>query len=65
VEVQIILANLAPRYGYNPANTSFITMAIATRSSVFDREHLLILYSEQGQAGVRAELDKLKKDHII
>jgi hypothetical protein len=28
-------------------------------------ERILILYSEQGLTGVQAEIDKLKKSHII
>jgi hypothetical protein len=66
VEVQIILANLASRYGYNPANTSVYNNGYRNPVLSFSTaEHLLMLYSEQGLAGVQAELDKLKKDHII
>jgi hypothetical protein len=66
VEVQIILANLASRYGYNPANTSVYNNGYRNPVLSFSTaEHLVMLYSERGLAGVQAELDKLKKDHII
>jgi hypothetical protein len=66
VEVQIILQTLAPRYGYNPANTSVYNNGFRNPVLSFSTaEHLLMLYSNQGLAGVQAELDKLKKDHII
>ena len=66
MEVQIILANLASRYGYNPANTSVYNNGYRNPVLSFSTaEHLVMLYSERGLAGVQAELDKLKKDHII
>jgi hypothetical protein len=66
VEVQIILANLAPRYGYNPANVSVYNNGFRNPVLSFSTaEHLLMLYSSQGLAGVQTELDKLKKEHII
>jgi len=66
VEVNIILQTLAPRYGYNPSNTSVYNNGYRNPVLSFSTaEHLLMLYSSQGLAGVQAELDKLKKDHII
>lgn len=65
-EVQIILATLAPRYGYDPSNASVYNNGYRNPVLSFSTaEHLLMLYSGQGLAGVQAELDKLKKDHII
>lgn len=65
-ETQIILATLAPRYGYDPSNASVYNNGYRNPVLSFTTaEHLLILYSEKGLAGVEAELDKLKKGHII
>ncbi|MGD0791590.1 MAG: hypothetical protein ABR920_07445 [Terriglobales bacterium] len=66
IEVNIILQTLASRYGYNPSNTSVYNNGYRNPVLSFSTaEHLLMLYSGQGLAGVQAELDKLKKDHII
>jgi len=66
VEVNIILQTLAPRYGYDPSNTSAYNNGYRNPVLSFSTaEHLLMLYSGQGLAGVQAELDKLKKGHII
>jgi len=63
---QTILATLAPRYGYDPSNVSVYNNGFRNPVLTFmTGEHLLMLYSEQGLAGVQAEIDKLKKDHII
>jgi len=65
-EAEIILQTLAPRYGYDPTNISVYNNGYRNPVLSFTTgEHLLMLYSEQGLAGVQAELDKLKKDHLI
>jgi hypothetical protein len=65
-EAQIVLATLAPRYGYDSSNASVYNDGYRNPAlSFITAEHLLILYSEKGLAGVQAELDKLKKGHII
>lgn len=65
-EAQIVLAKLAPRYGYDPSNVSVYNNGFRNPVlSFITGEHLLMLYSEQGLAGVQAEIDKLKKAHII
>jgi hypothetical protein len=65
-ETQIILQTLAPLYGYNPANASVYNNGFRNPVlSFMTGEHILMLYTEQGLAGVQAELDKLKKGHII
>ena len=65
-EAQIILQNLAPRYGYDPANVSVYNNGYRNPVlSFLTGERILILFSEQGLAGVQAEIDKLKKSHII
>jgi len=66
VAAQTILATLAPRYGYDPNQTSVYNNGFRNPVLSFETaEHILMLYSGQGLAGVKAELDKLKKDHII
>jgi hypothetical protein len=63
---QIILQTLAPRYGYDPANTAVYNNGFRNPAlSFLTGEHILILYSEQGLAGVQAELDNLKKKHVF
>lgn len=65
-ESQIILQTLAPRYGYDPANVSVYNNGYRNPVlSFLTGERILMLYSEQGLAGVQAEIDKLKKLHII
>jgi len=63
---QTILQTLAPRYGYDPANASVYNNSYRNPAlSFLTGEHILMLYSSQGLAGVRAELDRLRKAHII
>jgi hypothetical protein len=65
-EAQIILQTLAPRYGYDPSNASVYNNGYRNPVlSFLTGERILMLYSEQGLAGVQAEVDKLKKSHII
>ena len=65
-EAQVVLATLAPRYGYDPSNPSVYNNGYRNPVlSFITGEHLLMLYSEKGLAGVQAEIDKLKKAHII
>jgi hypothetical protein len=66
IAVNTILANLASRYGYDPSNPSVYNNGYRNPVLSFSTaEHLLMLYSDSGLAGVQAELDKLKKGHII
>ena len=66
VAAQTILQTLAPRYGYDPSKTSVYNNGFRNPVLSFETaEHILMLYSGQGLAGVQAELDKLKKEHII
>ncbi|HXJ86328.1 MAG TPA: hypothetical protein VMS18_05890 [Candidatus Binatia bacterium] len=63
---QTILQTLAPRYGYDANNTSVYNNSYRNPAfSFLTGEHILMLYSSRGLAGVQAELDKLRKDHII
>jgi hypothetical protein len=63
---QTILQTLASRYGYDPANASVYNNRYRNPAlSFLTAEHILMLYSSQGLAGVRSELDRLRRDHII
>jgi hypothetical protein len=65
-EAQIILQTLAPHYGYDPSNVSVYNNGFRNPVlSFLTGERILMLYSEQGLAGVQSEIDKLKKSHII
>ncbi|HVO64733.1 MAG TPA: hypothetical protein VMT53_27675 [Terriglobales bacterium] len=65
-EAQLVLQTLAPRYGYDPGNASVYNNGYRNPAlSFLTGERILMIYSEQGLAGVQAELDKLKKFHII
>jgi len=65
-ESQIVLQTLAPHYGYDPSNVSVYNNGFRNPVlSFLTGERILMLYSEQGLAGVQAEIDKLKKGHII
>jgi hypothetical protein len=65
-ETQIILETLAPRYGYDPTNVSVYNNSYRNPIlSFLTAERLLILYSQQGRTGVQAELDRLRRGHVI
>jgi hypothetical protein len=52
------LQALVPQFGYNPADPNYLP---GFRSPVFSHltaERLMILYSEKGTEGVRAEVQK-------
>lgn len=63
---QLLLANLAPQYGYDPAdaaryNTRYRNPALSNLSA----ERLYILYTGGGLNAVREQLDKLRARGII
>lgn len=65
-DVEALLAKLAPEYGYDPGeptryNWQFRNPVLSTLSS----ERLYILYSSQGMAGVKTELDLLRRRGMI
>jgi hypothetical protein len=65
-ETQLILQNLASRYGYDPTNVSVYNNNYRNPVlSYLTAERILILYSQQGLAGVQSELDKLRRAHVI
>jgi len=60
VAVNTILQTLAPDFGYNPADPSYL---LTFRNPVFSfltGERLMIIYSEKGSDGVRAEVQKVR-----
>lgn len=61
----VILAVLAPEFGYNPSHANYNTNFRNPVFSFFTAERLLILYSEKGIDGVRAELKKLRAERVI
>lgn len=65
-EAQVILQNLAPRYGYSTAdqaryNTRFRNPVMSFLSA----ERILILYTNRGLQAVQDELDALRNRHVI
>lgn len=65
-EAQVILQNLAPRYGYDPANVSVYNNSYRNPAlSFLTGERILMLYSSKGPAGVRAELDHLHAAGVL
>jgi len=64
--VEAVLATLAPQFGYDPDDVSNYQNKF--RNVVFSyetAERLQIIYAEKGNAGIAAELTKLKKVGII
>lgn len=65
-EAQVILQALAPRYGYDPADTARYTTKFRNPAlSFLSGERLLILYTTQGIGAVQAELDLLRARQVI
>jgi hypothetical protein len=62
----IILAKLAPDYGYDPADLSKYNNAFRNPVlSFLSAERVLIRYNNDGLTGVRRDLDALKKAKVI
>ena len=65
-DVQVILATLAPEFGYNPTSVSTYNNKFRNPVlSYFSAERLLIIYNNDGLEGVRAEVQKLRTKKII
>jgi hypothetical protein len=65
-EAQVLLATIAPNFGYNQAdttnyNTRFRNVALANLSA----ERLIMIYGNSGLQGVTAEVQKLRQRGII
>jgi len=60
IAVNAVLAELAPQFGFNPADPNYL---FSFRNPVFSfltAERLMIIYSEKGTEGVRAEVVKVR-----
>ena len=65
-EVEVVLAQLAPAFGFNPANTSNYNNKFRNPILSFSSaERLLIIYSQQGLDGVRQQLQALRNQGVI
>ncbi len=63
---QVVLQTLASRYGYDPADVArYNTMFRNPALSFLSAERVFILYSTKGVGAVQAELDILRKMHVI
>jgi hypothetical protein len=65
-EVQVLLAKIAPNFGYDPAdvarfNNSFRNVVLANLSP----ERLMIIYGKSGLEDVIEEVNKLRRLHLI
>jgi hypothetical protein len=65
-ESQVLLAQLAPQYGYDPANaTDFNNKFRNVVLSFLSPERLSVLYTNGGLAAVKREVDKLQRLRVI
>jgi hypothetical protein len=63
--VNVILQEIAPQFGIAPSDTNYLNKFRNPVLSFFTGERLLIIYSEQGTAGVVSEVQKLRDAGII
>ncbi|MEP7041939.1 MAG: hypothetical protein ABI843_02685 [Dokdonella sp.] len=64
--VAVVLAQLAPEFGYNSGDTAQYNNTFRNPVlSYLSAERLLIIYSDQGLNGVRRELHRLQGLHVI
>jgi hypothetical protein len=64
--VQVVLKALAPEYGYDASNVAPYNLEYRNVSlSHLSAERLLLIYSQAGLPGVRAELDKLRARKLL
>jgi hypothetical protein len=61
----VILAVLAPEFGYSTSDANYFIKFRNPVFSFFTAERLLILYSEKGIDGVRSEVKKLRDAGIV
>jgi hypothetical protein len=65
-ESQVLLAKLAPQYGYDPTNVAVFNNKFRNVVLAFlSPERLSILYSNGGLAAVKREVDKLQRLRVI
>ena len=63
--VKVVLAKLAPEYGYNEKDADYLFKFRHPVLTFLSAERLHVVYSNGGLKAVRAELDKLKKLKVI
>ncbi|MEH2452779.1 hypothetical protein [Nostoc sp.] len=63
--VQEQLRAIAPQFGYNPTDTTYIKQFRTPVLSYLSAERLLIIYGNRGLDGVIAEIRKLNQKKII
>ena len=63
--VKNVLAKLAPEYGYSDKDSDYLFKFRHTALTFLSAERLHVAYSNGGLNAVRAELNKLKKLHLI
>ncbi|HEX2713088.1 MAG TPA: hypothetical protein VHM88_12895 [Candidatus Acidoferrales bacterium] len=63
--LNVLLQKLAPEFGYNPAAANYFLAFRNPVLSFLTAERLLILYSEKGTDGVRAEVQTLREKGVI
>jgi len=61
----VLLAQIATQFGYNPADPNYLNKLRNPVLSFFTAERLLILYSQKGLEGVVAEVQQLRARGII
>jgi hypothetical protein len=61
----VILAEIAPEFGYNSTDANYFTNFRNPVFSFFSAERLTIIYSEKGTDGVRQEVKKLRQQGIL
>ena len=65
-ESQVLLAQLAPQYGYDPANVTVFNNKFRNVVLAFlSPERLSVLYTNGGLAAVKREVDKLQRLRVI
>jgi hypothetical protein len=60
IAVNTILQTLAPDFGFNPADPGYLRSFRNPVFSFLTAERLMIIYSEKGSDGVRAEVQKVR-----
>jgi hypothetical protein len=64
--VETMLAQLAPEFGFNPANTAIYNVGFRNRVlSSLSAERLQIIYADEEIAGVRRQLNLLRRLGLI
>ena len=61
----VLLQELAPGFGFSPADPNYFTNFRNPVFSFFSAERLLIVYSQKGIDGVKQEVEKLRDQGVI